>query len=175
MDKSKLKPIYAKYKQYLLLSIFFSLLIGLVMFEFNQIINEKIIAIQQKKGQLQSLQNRISNLDKLQADYNNLFTDVNMINTLLPKQDQIINIIGKIETMAQDDNVELTTKFSSEPANHKLPATLTVKGYFADVFKFYQGLTGNDLLIYVKAIDMSDNNNMLDNVKATIETEIYFD
>ncbi len=175
MNKYKFKKIEVKFSQYILLLVFFSLLTVLLIIQFNKLIEEKINELKDKEGQKIALENRISNLDKLEKEYTTISSDVENINNLLPSQDKLIDIINKIEAMANENHVELSTKFEQEPTAHKLPAKFMVKGYTNDVMSFYNKLIADNVLVYIIAANMSDANNMLDNVKAEIQTEVYFD
>lgn len=175
MDQANFKKIEIKFSQCALLMIFFTLLATFFIFEGNKFLYGKIDQIKEKEKQKTALENRMKNLDNLGREYKNVSSDVAWINNLLPSQDTIVNIISSIENLASANHVELATKFKSDPANHKLTTELTVKGYFSDVMKFYHQLAEENILVYIKAVNISDSNNMLDNAKAILETEVYFD
>lgn len=175
MENYKPQKVAIKFSQNILLLTLLTLLAFLLIFEANKIITNSINNLNTKKVQKLALEERIKNLNKLDSEYKAISQDVNLIDDILPKQDKLIDTISKIEKYASDNKLELTTKFEGEPANHKLAAKFSVKGYYSDVMKFFNSVSTGDILIYVKALDISDTVNMLDNARAEFTTEVYFD
>ncbi len=176
MPKYKFKKISIKFSQSILLLVFFILITTLLLMQGNLMVNQQIENYKEKQKQEIALRDRIANLDKLQKDYQEISNDVEYINQLLPNQDEAINIISRIEAMAKDNKVDLSTKFESEISGHKITARFTVSGYTENVMSFINNLSNHrNILVTIKAIKISDSGNIKDNVKAEILTEVYFD
>lgn len=175
MDKIKFQHIPIKFKQYLLLMIFCALTFSLLIFQSNKLINQELSYLSEKKQQKAALEERITNLSKLDEEYKAIGKEVDYFNTILPSQDKVIDIVGKMEKKAEENKVEFAVKFESEPANHKLPAKLSLKGYYSDVMNYYKWLSAGDVLVNVKAVNLSNATNMLDNVTGGLSVEVYFD
>lgn len=175
MDKIKFQHISIKFNQYILLIIFCALVFVLLIFWFNKLVNQELTTLTQKKQQKAALEERINNLNKLDQEYKTISKEVEYINIILPKQDKLIDTIGKLEKKAEDGKLEFAIKFESEPASHKVPAKLSLKGYYTDVMNYYKWLSTDDILINIKAVDLSDATNILDNTTGSLSVEVYFD
>lgn len=175
MPEEKFKTIKVKFSQYILLLFFFFLLMALAIIYGNKMIEEKITAYKNKEAQKIALEDRISNLNKLETEYKNISNDIDLLNQILPSKDKLIDLVAKVENIASQNKVDLTVDFEAEPKNHVLQAKLIVKGYYNDVFNFYKNISNDSVLSSVKNVKLTDANNLRDNTKAEFGVEVYFD
>lgn len=174
-EESKFKTIKVKFSQYILLLFFFFLLMVLIIIYGNKMIEEKITDYKNKETQKIALEDRIFNLNKLEVEYKNISGEIELVNELLPGEDKLIDLVGKIENIASQNKVDLVVDFETEPQNHTLSAKLIAKGYFNDVFNFYKNISTNNVLASIKTVKFTDANNLRDNTKAEFGVEVYFD
>lgn len=154
---------------------FFFLLIVLAIIYGNKMIGEAITAYKNREAQKIALEDRISNLSKLEAEYKNISAEIDLINQILPSEDKLIDLVAKVEGIAGKNKVDLSVDFTTEPQNHVLLANLSAKGYFSDVFNFYKDISNDSVLTSIKSLKLTDANNLRDNTKAEFGVEVYFD
>lgn len=175
MNEKIYKKIEIKTSQYILLIIFFTLIASLLIFVFNKLIDEKIIENQNIRKKQVALESRLTNIEKLEKEYDLIKPEIDLINSYLPAQENIVDMIGKIEKLASDNKLDIAIDFTTEPANHNLKASITLKGYYSDFMNFYKAIYNEGLLINVNSVGLTDANNLTDNTQAIIGVEVYFD
>lgn len=174
-NDTNIKKIEVKTGQYILLLVFFMLIGVLLIVGFNQQISEKVYEYNNKRKEVAMLEERIANLNILQKEYSQVSDDIEMIENVLPGKDKLVDLISKVETMAEENKLEIDIDFQEEPTTHKFSGTFSVKGYYSDVMKFYNEIYNNEVLATVDAVVMTDTENVKDNTEAQFSMEVYFE
>lgn len=174
-DQLKFTKIKVKTNQYILILVFFTLIGILLIWEFNKQIKEKVGQYNKKKEEITILEQRISNLNRLENEYKSISSDIEMIENILPKEDKLVDIVSNIESLAENNKLEISAKFDEEPSSHKLKASFIIKGYFSDVMNFYKELMQDKVLVSINSISMTNSDNLLDNAEVVFGMEVYFD
>lgn len=171
----KIQIVKIKYGQYLLTAIFLLLLAFLATLQIHKNITQKIHDLNLQKEQKIALENRMENLEKLEAEFDKLSPDIEYINNLLPSKSDFLKTIQKLESLASENRVDLAIKFQSEGAGNTIPTQFILNGAYPDLINFYKSITIGDLLMNIRSVDFTSTDNLKNNAEVVVEAEVYFD
>lgn len=130
----------------------------------------------------QQLQQKITNLTQLQTQYKKIQPDLPIIYGAIPQDPAVTQLVGELQTVAQDSNVtlkniqtlpvDISGKTSS--TYNSFTFTIDVLGTYAQIQTFLKTLTSFDRIVTIDAMSLTKPLSQTDGYSLSVRGKAYF-